>query len=249
MTLFTDLVQPYAAEAGALLVVIMSVGIMIQDHDARKRQAEGRLPETWRHDSYFRTIRQLWLMAALALLAWALSGNSLAEIGLTLGSGWRMAASWIIVGLILALMVLDFMRLVFGRAYREQAFAQFEKAPELDLIRPRTIREGRAFQGVAITAGITEEIVYRGFMIAALGSVIPVWAAAIAAGALFVALHAYQGGLGMLKVTGITLVLTGLYLLGGSLFPVIVLHIGVDLLAGGAFILMLKSRGTAQATT
>ena len=247
MNLFTDLVQPYAAAAGAMLVVAMSVLIMVQDSGARKRQAEGRLAGNWRHDNFILTIRQLWLLAAIALLAWALSGNSFADMGLTLGSGWRVVASWIIVALIVAYMTFDFMRLVFSRQYREQAFDQFEKAPDLDLVRPRTYRECRTFQWAAITAGITEEIVYRGFMITVLAAVLPEWAAAIAAGALFVALHAYQGWLGMLKIAGITLVFTGLYLLGGSLWPVIVLHIFVDMLAGGAFALMLNSRGTAQA--
>jgi hypothetical protein len=247
MTLFTDLVQPYAAEAGAVLVTALSVHIMFQDHDAKRRLAEGRLPEGWRQDSYFKTIRQLWLMAAVALLAWALSGNNFAEIGLTVGSGWQVAASWIIVGLILAYLAFDFMRLVFARAYRDKAFETFETAADLDLVRPRSARECRVFQYMAITAGITEEIVYRGFMIAVLGIVLPLWAAAIAAGALFVALHAYQGWRGMLKVAALTTLLTGLYLLGGSLWPVIVLHIGVDVIAGGAFALMLDSRRPGQA--
>ncbi|WP_421784746.1 CPBP family intramembrane glutamic endopeptidase [Hyphobacterium sp.] len=248
MTLSSEFVQPYAAAAGALLVIVLSVRIMLQDRNVRKRLAAGELPEGWRHDQYVAIIQQLLLLGAIAILAWALSGRSFAEMGVTLGSGWRLWVSWTVVALIIGFLFVDFLRLVFRPSLRERIFRQLEQAPDLEIIRPRSIRECRGFQWLAVTAGIAEEIVYRGFLIAVLGFVLPLWAAALAAGALFVALHAYQGWRGMLKVAALTTLLTSLYWFGGSLLPVIVLHIAVDVIAGGMFALMVQARPTAQAT-
>jgi membrane protease YdiL (CAAX protease family) len=97
---------------------------------------------------------------------------------------------------------------------------------------PRTPTERRWFALLAVTAGICEELLYRGFGLAALR-----WAAPnlgkstliILTGAAFGLAHLYQGRLGV-TVTGIL----GAYfawitIATGSLIPVVVLHALLDL--------------------
>lgn len=82
-----------------------------------------------------------------------------------------------------------------------------------------------------MTAGVTEEIVYRGLLIAVgMGAFgLSENVAALAALAVFVAGHLYQGWRGMLAVTLIGFGLTALYLRTGSLLMPILLHALIDL--------------------
>jgi membrane protease YdiL (CAAX protease family) len=116
-----------------------------------------------------------------------------------------------------------------GQAMRKALEVQLEPVAAL---LPRTPAERWVFALLALTAGICEEVLYRGFGLAALR-----WAApglghppliAITAIAFGMA-HLYQGGRGV-ALTG----LAGAYLAwiaisAGSLVPVMVLHAILDL--------------------
>jgi membrane protease YdiL (CAAX protease family) len=97
---------------------------------------------------------------------------------------------------------------------------------------PVTAEERRLFTAVALTAGITEEVVFRGFLLVYLTDVfpgMPVSSAMVVSAALFGLAHSYQGGLGVL-LTGLAgYWLAGLYVLTGSLLVPIVVHALVDL--------------------
>lgn len=246
MDLNPSSLQPLAAVAGGAFLLAFTLIILREDLRDRRRAEAGELPEGHRFHHYAVTIRRLWIMASVSLLAWAATGQPLADIGLTAGNGWRPLASWAIVGAIGGWLLFDFFKLVFSPASRREAARQLDRDKSVSLIRPTTNREHKRFQWLAITAGITEEIVFRGFAIAALGLFLPVWGAVLAASCAFILLHSYQGWAGMLKVTAMTVVLTGLYLLGGSLYPVIVLHILVDAMAGGMFALLQSGQSADQ---
>lgn len=98
---------------------------------------------------------------------------------------------------------------------------------------PITRAERRLAGLVAISAGVSEEIVVRGTLIAlgvgALG--LPPLVAAAAATALFGFLHLYQGWSGVLFTTLLGGILATLYLATGSLLLPIVLHVTVNLRA------------------
>jgi hypothetical protein len=100
---------------------------------------------------------------------------------------------------------------------------------------------------MAVTAGITEEVVFRGFLIGTLALWMPAWAAAAASVVLFVGAHVYQGVSGMKRILPISVALTTVFLLTGSLLPVMALHALVDV-AGGAMMWRLRGyRGPACA--
>ena len=97
---------------------------------------------------------------------------------------------------------------------------------------PRTVLERRWFALLSVTAGICEELLYRGFGLAALR-----WAAPdihttpliIASGAAFGLAHLYQGRLGMTLTGVLGAYLAWITIAIGSLVPVMVLHALLDL--------------------
>ncbi|MFE3454416.1 CPBP family intramembrane glutamic endopeptidase [Nonomuraea sp. NPDC059194] len=95
---------------------------------------------------------------------------------------------------------------------------------------PRTASERWLALGLAISAGVCEEIVYRGVLISGFMSILDV-PRPVAAGlalAVFVLGHLYQGWRGMTMVGLAGFSLTMLYFSTGSLILPIILHILVD---------------------
>ena len=98
---------------------------------------------------------------------------------------------------------------------------------------PRTREERRYAAVAAVTAGVCEELLYRGFFIAA-GVILldlPIEWAAVAAGAIFLVAHIYQGWRGVLALAGAVLVFTILCVRTGSLLLPVLFHVLVDLRA------------------
>ena len=83
-----------------------------------------------------------------------------------------------------------------------------------------------------MTVGFCEELWYRGFLIAYLAQWIGWWQAAVASSVLFGIGHAYQGRAGVVKTTGVGLVMAALYAYSGSLWPSILLHAALDVQGG-----------------
>ena len=86
---------------------------------------------------------------------------------------------------------------------------------------------------LAVTAGVCEEFLYRGFAMAALQRAgLPVWLVLVLTAALFGLAHAYQGRSGVMA-TSLMGILFGFGRLAfHSLGPVTVWHTGVDIVAG-----------------
>lgn len=100
-------------------------------------------------------------------------------------------------------------------------------------ILPKTQTEIWTFRALALSAGLTEEILFRGFLIWALAHWMDTWAAAGCALAAFTAAHLYQESvraIGGVFFAGA--ILTALTLVSGSLIPAIILHAVVDLASG-----------------
>ena len=97
---------------------------------------------------------------------------------------------------------------------------------------PTTPGERRVFAATAITAGICEEVLCRGFMFWYLGHWMGPWVVVVVASVPFGLAHMYQGPKGAVR-TGIgALVLGSLYVITGSLLWPIIVHAVVDLGAG-----------------
>ena len=112
---------------------------------------------------------------------------------------------------------------------RRLALAQ--AAAKFAALLPKTPPERRLFAVVAVTAGITEEAIFRGFLIAYVAWLLPggnVYVAAVIAGVAFGVLHLYQGWKGVLQ-TGIIGVLFGLLYPSVGLVVLAIVHGLLDL--------------------
>jgi uncharacterized protein len=202
------------------------------------------------------TREKLALYAATIGFQWALCGvvawRSIAH-GLTaqeLGLGFVGWIGDVSAGLAGAILVGGLQWLNLRRIGRMDG-----AAPELlrklaSRLLPVTLIEYLSYSALAVTAGICEEFIYRGFLLAALFRAgLPVWAAVILTSALFGLAHAYQGRAGIVS-TGIFGVVLALGRLAfGSLVPVMMWHAGLDLAAGFAGPRYLLGQEMAEAGT
>jgi membrane protease YdiL (CAAX protease family) len=97
---------------------------------------------------------------------------------------------------------------------------------------PRTRRERGVFALLAVAAGVSEELAYRGYAIPMLAPWLGVGGAAALSSTIFGVLHGYQGVLGTVRTTLMGGMLAWGFLTAGSLWPAIVAHTVIDLVAG-----------------
>jgi CAAX protease family protein len=98
---------------------------------------------------------------------------------------------------------------------------------------PSTSVEFAPYFALALTAGVCEEFLYRGFVMAALSRAgLFSWAVVVISSVLFGLAHTYQGKGGVLGTTLLGLVFGATRLALQSLAPVMVWHGAVDIVAG-----------------
>ena len=112
---------------------------------------------------------------------------------------------------------------------------------------PRSGGERIAFIGVAVTAGITEEFLFRGFGIDRLVHWgVPVVAAVAFVNLSFGAYHGYKSAAGMIRSSVLGLALAISVLKTGALLPAIVAHTVMDVLAGWFTLPLARRWGIAR---
>ena len=104
-------------------------------------------------------------------------------------------------------------------------------------IMPHTALETVVFAGLACTAGLVEEFVYRGFVFAVCATVFtpsvhPALLAMIVSSAWFAIAHFYQGRRGIITTFVVGMLFSAVRFWTGSLVPVMLAHGGIDLMAG-----------------
>jgi membrane protease YdiL (CAAX protease family) len=135
----------------------------------------------------------------------------------------------LISGILIAIIVL----LIGAQKKLKKKASQERLSNSLDKVRrmlPKTSTERAVWIVVSITAGVCEEVLYRGWLLslfaAALGSV---WLGLLISSIIFGFAHTYQGRNGILG-TGVLGAIFGLlFIFSGSLIPGQVLHAAMDL--------------------
>ncbi|WP_083748341.1 CPBP family intramembrane glutamic endopeptidase [Sphingomonas sp. Sph1(2015)] len=95
---------------------------------------------------------------------------------------------------------------------------------------PRDRREVKYAAALSIMAGVTEEAFFRLYLPLLVALVTgQAGIGFVASLVLFGAMHRYQGWVGVLATTALGAVMTGLYLMTGSLWMVMLVHVLVDL--------------------
>lgn len=173
--------------------------------------------------AYRSSIVTLWSLAALCWIVgtW---GEGPGAIGL--GSiGASALLGWTSVGTAVALALMVVFRAVSLR------IGLVDSRLLCDLL-PRTDGERRLFAWLSLAAGVGEEVAYRGYGLTLLAGVIGPWPAAVLTSLVFGAMHTYQGVLGVLRTTLLGLWMAAIFLWSGSLWPAVLTHTLLDLIAG-----------------
>jgi membrane protease YdiL (CAAX protease family) len=102
-------------------------------------------------------------------------------------------------------------------------------------ILPQSMVELLPYLALAVTAGLCEEFLYRGFAMAVLLQVgLQAWAVVLLSSVLFGLAHSYQGRGGIVMTFLIGLILGASRIAYGSLIPAVFWHTAVDVVAGTA---------------
>ena len=150
-----------------------------------------------------------------------------------------------------AVLVVMIGALVYGwqtakRASDQEKMKQVNGLGRMVHFLPHTSRDLRYFFGVSITAGIVEEIVYRGFALWYLGAFMPLWVAVVVSSIGFGFAHSYLGASGAVRAGLVGLGFAIFYVLTGSVWLPILAHIALDILQGlTAFELLRKDDDAA----
>ena len=193
---------------------------------------------------YTETLALEWLALAGLVLAWMMLERPAASLGLIVPHGGGFWISACVVLILAAFLV---------RSLRSaRCMTEFEKAGhrgslgELVHFLPRTDREFRHFVGLSITAGIVEELVYRGFLLWYLSVHAPLWVAVLLSSVAFGPAHSYQGISGFVRTGLAGFAFAILYVASGSIWLPIIAHAMIDILQGAMILeIFRRDRGTA----
>jgi membrane protease YdiL (CAAX protease family) len=176
---------------------------------------------------YLDACLSLWLATGLGAVVLWLEGASLESVALRPLPAARPFLAWTAACVALALALAFAARAVRRRLGRPES-------PVLLHLLPRSRRERWLFALlVAPTAGIAEEVLFRGIALGRLGALLgSPWPAALLTALAFALCHAYQGPLGLARAALLGLVLAAPPVLGASLWPAIAAHTLLDLLGG-----------------
>jgi len=178
---------------------------------------------------YASTIAFQWVLTGF--IAWRSVARTFTpeNLGLALHSPGLTAI--VTIGLVVGLCTLQY----FGiRRIASMPADAISRMREISLrLMPRSLIEGLAFSALAVTAGVCEEFIYRGFVYAVLQSISgSVIVAVVASSLLFSLAHLYQGRRGLASTFLLGLLFAISRWLTGNLIAAVVTHIVVDLLAG-----------------
>lgn len=214
-----------------MMAALMAFAFPLWDYYEARRLRTVRHPLV-RMQCYVRCFAVLWIaaFAAMALLpfeTWWNAPAGMRSLAGAVSSDFMLAAG---PALAVAIMMPLLLALV-SHGVRQKIFAQLA---EVDYLLPQTRREIAVFAGVSVTAGICEEVLYRGFLFAYLQAApwsLDPLTTLLVSSAMFGIAHAGQGIKGVLMTGTIGLVLGYLYIVTGSLLVPIVVHILIDLRA------------------
>ncbi|MFK2825310.1 CPBP family intramembrane metalloprotease [Bacillus sp. B190/17] len=231
-------------EIGFWIIIIFTLLYepVIGYFDFQRFKKNVRLKEDVRIKYYINTMVGLWIPTIFILLIIIFTDLTLKQVGVNmpaintnvLGS----AVTYVGFGIAL-LYFLIILYYAIGYHVSEKIRSQLTKAKEQELrniefsaILPISKKEKKLWNYVSFTAGVTEEIIYRGFLIFALAYLFPsvsIWAVILISSLLFGLAHTYQGAVkGVLRTAVVGCLFAILYIGLGSILPLIAFHFLID---------------------
>ena len=180
---------------------------------------------------YASTIAFQWL--AVAIVGWRLwaRGYTPQQLGLV----FHNRTTLVIAGTFGAMVIGTFQWLNLRRVSRIPPESRGSLQAIAERILPQTTVELPPYLALAITAGLCEEFLYRGFAMAALTRAgLHTWLVVLGSSILFGLAHSYQGRGGIVMTFVVGLVLGVSRLAYNSLVPAVFWHSAIDMVAGVA---------------
>ena len=164
------------------------------------------------------------IITTVAILALSVCGRIAApNLGLVAPRSWV----WNISALVIVLGVL-----VWSSLRLRPRAGKIRERERIGALLPDSPRERWWFGAVSLGAGVSEELLFRGFLLYYFTLYVPhtnTAARVLLASLSFGLAHLYQGGQGVVGTAILGLVLAGLYLMTGSLLLPILIHAALDL--------------------
>ena len=199
---------------GALILLLPAEAVWVTIRSRPTRPLAERL---------VRSIRMVGALLTLLFAIWLWHGRSIALLGLDVPVSTTgligIAASLIILGLLAATILL-----------RKPPPTVPKEQPGMDML-PRTPRETRLFLLFSLVIGFGWELLYRGFLLWALAPLIGMAAAVVVAATAYGLAHGTKDVRSLIGAVVSSFLFTIAYALTGSLWWLIILHIGLPLIA------------------
>lgn len=189
--------------------------------------------------AYRLTMLYLWLPVLVLLVVVHQTSLSMDDLGMRWQ--WSLANQIAIIGLILlcGYFIFSLKQLSINNENHQEILKQLAN---IKWFMPTTNKEAGYFVfGLSITAGICEELLFRGYLLHVLTEYLPTYAAVILTSVAFGLGHIYQGRIHVLRTAILGAVLALIYLATDSIIVPIILHSLLDIYGGVmAYIVLQK---------
>lgn len=180
---------------------------------------------------YYSNGFMMWLASFLIIGAWIFYKRDLVDFGFSLP-----ILNTTVIGLTVLFVVLYFGDLMIETLNPSRKQKTKAKLAENTPFLPSNGKELAHFTFAAFTAGVCEEIIFRGFFINYLlafsgHTVVGQWSAILLPALLFSVVHIYQGHKAVLKILFVGILFGLVYYLSGSLLIVVLLHFIMDMIS------------------
>jgi membrane protease YdiL (CAAX protease family) len=213
-----------------VLFVLLAVAVPLWDRietQGVKRSADPRA----KVQSYRRVVAVLWCLTALALAA--VPPDDLLRPPVLDGTFARVGAAGGVSLPVLAALLAALLAPVLIALANPPARARLAQPLEaLSWYLPDSPAERRWFAAVAVSAGVCEEVLYRGFLLRYLVALLPGLggtAAVLVPALAFALAHTYQGPLGTGATALLAVGFTALFVASHALWLPILIHVLLDL--------------------
>ncbi|MFL5541183.1 MAG: CPBP family intramembrane glutamic endopeptidase [Longimicrobiaceae bacterium] len=196
-------------------------------------------PHAARVREYARTIGVQWALAAVGTMLWLRAGRPWSALGVRMPEGVRLWAGATLVLLLGALYARQVAALARSPGTRARLRGHLARTGLGDLL-PHNGTEVRWMMALSVTAGVCEEILFRGLFVGMLAPWLGWWGAAALGVPVFGLLHAYQGRAGIVRTAVVGAVLTLVVAATRSLLPAMALHALIDVGSGLATWMVLR---------
>jgi membrane protease YdiL (CAAX protease family) len=223
-----------------LAIAVVWPAMALRQHRGYQARVRAGVPGA-RLAAYATGVITQWLLAATVVALWIHLARQWSDLGLARPAGWH---GWVATGVAAALggLLLAQSAMV---ARRPETHAQVREAmagyAELLPVRRSDLS---GFSALSITAGICEELLFRGYLAWVLAHWLGGWGGQAGALLVFGVAHSYLGRGAVLRAMVAGAAAAGLYLWSGSLIPSMLLHALIDLSSGwmGYIVLAEDSR-------